>query len=67
MRKISNKNTQGEYYLTDIMQIMRRQGLKAAVYLTDNADEALGVNSIEQKEALEAKFAKKIRQNKTIG
>jgi bifunctional UDP-N-acetylglucosamine pyrophosphorylase/glucosamine-1-phosphate N-acetyltransferase len=61
LREIRDDNAQGEYYLTDIMGILRARGLKAAVYLTDNADEALGVNSAEQKADLEAKFAKKIR------
>ncbi len=50
---------------TDVMKILRQKGLKAAVCLTDNADEALGVNSVEQKAALEAKFAKNFGQNRT--
>ncbi len=57
--EIKDDNSQKELYLTDIMGILRRKGLKAAVYLTDNADEALGVNSAEQKADLEKKFAKK--------
>lgn len=61
LREIRDDNAQGEFYLTDIMEILRRRGLKAAVYLTDNPDEALGVNSVEQKSVLEAKFAKKMR------
>jgi len=59
--EIGADNAQGEYYLTDIMEILRRRGLKTAVYMTDNPDEALGVNSVEQKEALEAKFAGKAK------
>ena len=59
LREIRDDNSQSEYYLTDIMEILRRRGLKAAVYLTDNSDEALGVNSVEQKAELERKFAKK--------
>jgi len=61
LREIRDDNIQGELYLTDIMAILRRRGLKAAIYLTDNPDEALGVNSVEQKAALEAKFVKKSR------
>ena len=61
LNEIKDDNTQGEYYLTDIMGILRRRGLKAAVYMTDNSNEALGVNSADQKAALEAKFAKKSR------
>lgn len=67
LREIRDDNSQGEYYLTDIMAILRRKGLKAAVCLTDNADEALGVNSAEQKAYLERKFAKKFGQGSDIG
>lgn len=59
LREIRDDNVQREYYLTDIMEILRRRGLKTAVHLTDNADEALGVNSVKQKAELEAKFAEK--------
>lgn len=59
LREIRAENSQNEYYLTDIMAILRRKGLKAAVSLTDDSDEVLGVNSVEQKLELEAKFAKK--------
>jgi bifunctional UDP-N-acetylglucosamine pyrophosphorylase/glucosamine-1-phosphate N-acetyltransferase len=67
LREITDDNSQREYYLTDIMAILRRRGLKAAVCLTDNADEALGVNSEEQKAYLERKFAKKFGQGSDIG
>jgi UDP-N-acetylglucosamine diphosphorylase/glucosamine-1-phosphate N-acetyltransferase len=66
LREIRNDNSQGEFYLTDIMEVLHRRGLKAAVCLTDNSDEALGVNSIEQKAALEKKFSKKMAPGKTI-
>lgn len=59
LREINDDNSQNEYYLTDIMEILRRRGLKAAVHLTDNWDEVLGINSAEQKADLEAKFAEK--------
>jgi UDP-N-acetylglucosamine diphosphorylase/glucosamine-1-phosphate N-acetyltransferase len=59
LKEIRDDNSQGEYYLTDIMEILRRRGLKTAVCLADNAYETLGVNSAEQKAALEEKFAGK--------
>jgi UDP-N-acetylglucosamine diphosphorylase/glucosamine-1-phosphate N-acetyltransferase len=65
LREVKDDNLQKEYYLTDVMKILRRKGLKTAVCLTDKADEALGVNSVEQKAALEAKFAKNFGQNRT--
>ncbi len=59
LNQIKDNNAQGEYYLTDIMAILRQRGLKAAIHMTDNSDEALGVNDIDQKAELEAKFAEK--------
>jgi len=65
LREITDDNAQGEFYLTDVMHILRRKGLKAAACLTDKADEALGVNSEAQKADLEAKFAKKSNSRNT--
>lgn len=49
--QINNDNAKGEYYLTDIVAIARRDGATAAV-VTGDADEVLGVNSrIELAEA----------------
>lgn len=61
LRQVRADNAQKEYYLTDVMQIIHKQGLKAAVHMTDNPYEALGVNSSEQKAFLEARFADKYR------
>jgi UDP-N-acetylglucosamine diphosphorylase/glucosamine-1-phosphate N-acetyltransferase len=59
LREITDDNAQQEFYLTDIMAIQRRKGLKTAVCLAENPDETLGINSSEQKADLEARFAKK--------
>lgn len=67
LAEIEDNNSQKELYLTDIMGILRSKGLKTAVYMTDNADEALGVNSAEQKTALEKKFAKKFGRGSDAG
>lgn len=42
--KISNKNKKGEYYLTDIVEIMSREGMNVVKYKTDFREEVLGVN-----------------------
>lgn len=55
--KISDKNSQGEYYLTDTIKIMHDNGLLVSVVTTDNPDELEGVNSVEQLERLAAKFS----------
>lgn len=42
--KISNKNKKGEYYLTDIVEIMSHEGMNVVKYKTDFREEVLGVN-----------------------
>jgi len=56
LEKVDNKNASGEYYLTDTIKIMRDCGLRVSVVAADNPDEVLGVNSIEQLDALARKF-----------
>ncbi len=48
---IGNTNAQGEYYLTDIVQLAAAEGSIASVAISP--EEALGVNSIEELERLE--------------
>lgn len=45
LEKIDNKNAQGEYYLTDVFEIMIKAGLKVVPVAADDADETMGVNS----------------------
>lgn len=47
LRRITNNNAKGEYYLTDAIEIARTDGLKAAVVECDE-DEVLGVNARDQ-------------------
>jgi len=58
LRGINNDNSQGEYYLTDCVKILYNDGFRVSVATAANADEGLGVNSVEQLERLAAKFAK---------
>ena len=41
---ISNKNKKGEYYLTDIVEIMSLKGMNVGKYKTDFREEVVGVN-----------------------
>lgn len=43
--KLSNNNSQGEYYLTDTLEIIKNNGGKVDIMIADDADEFLGVNS----------------------
>jgi len=42
--KISNKNKKGEYYLTDIIEIMSSEGKKVGKFKTGFREEVVGVN-----------------------
>ncbi|MGL5314149.1 MAG: bifunctional UDP-N-acetylglucosamine diphosphorylase/glucosamine-1-phosphate N-acetyltransferase GlmU [Peptostreptococcaceae bacterium] len=42
---LDNNNAQGEYYLTDTIQIMRNKGLKVGAYNGSTIEELMGVNS----------------------
>lgn len=41
---VSNDNAQGEYYLPDVIEILKNEGETVAAYQTDNFQETLGVN-----------------------
>jgi bifunctional UDP-N-acetylglucosamine pyrophosphorylase/glucosamine-1-phosphate N-acetyltransferase len=42
--KVSNDNVQGEYYLTDCVQVLNIIGGKVSAYITNDADEIMGIN-----------------------
>jgi bifunctional UDP-N-acetylglucosamine pyrophosphorylase/glucosamine-1-phosphate N-acetyltransferase len=44
LNRITNDNAQGEYYLTDVIEVLRSQGRKIAAMPLEDADEAIGVN-----------------------
>lgn len=44
LAQVKNDNAQNEYYLTDVIGILREQGEGVAAYCTPDADESLGVN-----------------------
>jgi bifunctional UDP-N-acetylglucosamine pyrophosphorylase / glucosamine-1-phosphate N-acetyltransferase len=54
--KVDRNNTQGEYYLTDVVQILLREGKTTGAVVLDDYREALGVNSVKQLQELEAIF-----------
>ena len=45
---ISNDNAQGEYYLPDTIEIIKNMGMRVDAVPMDNANEILGVNTLEQ-------------------
>ena len=50
--KITPNNAQGEYYLTDVIQIMNEKGLKTGALIVEDNTEILGINDRIQLEML---------------
>ncbi|MFC3040984.1 bifunctional UDP-N-acetylglucosamine diphosphorylase/glucosamine-1-phosphate N-acetyltransferase GlmU [Virgibacillus xinjiangensis] len=44
LKEVSNDNVQGEYYLPDVIEILRGKGEKVSASLTPDFEETLGVN-----------------------
>lgn len=44
LKNVSNENVQGEYYLPDVIEILKNQGEAVTAYQTDDFEETLGVN-----------------------
>lgn len=44
LKQVSNQNAQGEYYLTDVIEILKDQGGVVTALTTDDFEETLGVN-----------------------
>ena len=55
--RVSRENQQGEYYLTDVIDLLRRRGRRTAVLRTDEPREAMGVNTMEQLAEAESAMA----------
>lgn len=53
---IGNDNAKKEYYLTDIIAILRRQGLQVEAVLADDCDVAIGINDRRDLQAAQRKF-----------
>jgi len=57
--QLTNENVQGEYYLTDVPAMFVAAGEPVAAHELDDADEALGVNTLMQ--LAEARWALQVR------
>lgn len=44
LTKVSNNNAQKEYYLTDVIEILKSEGKTVTAFQTEDAEETLGVN-----------------------
>lgn len=61
LERIGNANAQGEYYLTDAVEVANRAGLKVTAVEVEEED-ILGVNDREQLHAAEQVFQRRRRQ-----
>lgn len=57
--KITNNNSQNEYYVTDVIEILKNEGHKLGAYIVDDSNEIHGVNSRAQ-----LAFSEKIMRNR---
>ncbi len=48
LKKVNNNNAQGEYYLPDVLSILRNEGQKINASIAENYQDTLGINSREQ-------------------
>jgi bifunctional UDP-N-acetylglucosamine pyrophosphorylase/glucosamine-1-phosphate N-acetyltransferase len=59
LKRISNQNAQGEYYLTDIVTLAVAEGVPVHAVKIDDADEVAGVNSRRELAALERAYQRR--------
>ena len=53
LERIGNENAQGEYYLTDVIEILLGQGGRVSAHVCEDEQEALGVNTPADLEQVE--------------
>lgn len=61
--KLGNNNAQGEYYITDAIEILNKLGCKVGAYKINNPVEILGVNSRVQLAEVEKIMRKRINDS----
>jgi bifunctional UDP-N-acetylglucosamine pyrophosphorylase / glucosamine-1-phosphate N-acetyltransferase len=59
LAQLRNDNAQGEYYLTDVVVMAAKAGLKVNAILADREDEVLGVNDKVQLAEVEAVYRRR--------
>ena len=66
LSSLSNENAQGEYYLTDAIEIIRSQGMKAGACDSACEQEIMGVNDRVQLAKAEAIMRKRINEGHMV-
>jgi bifunctional UDP-N-acetylglucosamine pyrophosphorylase/glucosamine-1-phosphate N-acetyltransferase len=60
LRSLSDDNAQGEYYLTDLIAVLRGRGERVGAVVAADATEALGVNSRADLAVVEAEIQRRV-------
>ena len=60
LKGLGNNNAQGEYYITDVIKIMKEKGLNIGIYKTEHSEEIMGVNNKLQLSQAEGIMRKRI-------
>jgi bifunctional UDP-N-acetylglucosamine pyrophosphorylase/glucosamine-1-phosphate N-acetyltransferase len=60
LRRLSMNNAQGEYYLTDLIGMLRDSGKRVGALLLDDPVEALGVNSRAELATVEGEIQRRV-------
>lgn len=62
LKNVSNDNVQGEYYLPDVIEILKKQGEIVVAYQTSDFNETLGVNDRVALAEAESTMRKRINE-----
>ncbi|HEX9460680.1 MAG TPA: bifunctional UDP-N-acetylglucosamine diphosphorylase/glucosamine-1-phosphate N-acetyltransferase GlmU [Thermoanaerobaculia bacterium] len=60
LRNLSTNNVQGEYYLTDLLGVLRRAGKRVGAVVVSDPIEALGVNSRADLASVEGEIQRRV-------
>jgi len=60
LHKLSSDNAQGEYYLTDLLGMLRKSGKRVGAMIVDDPVEALGVNSRSELATVEGEIQRRV-------
>jgi bifunctional UDP-N-acetylglucosamine pyrophosphorylase/glucosamine-1-phosphate N-acetyltransferase len=67
LRNLSTNNAQGEYYLTDLISMLRESGKRVGAVVANDPAEALGVNSRAELAVVESEIQRRVVQKLMAG
>jgi bifunctional UDP-N-acetylglucosamine pyrophosphorylase / glucosamine-1-phosphate N-acetyltransferase len=67
LKRVGNRNAQGEYYLTDVVEIMLEGGRRFEAITAEDWTEMIGINSREELAEAEGRMRNRIRSESTAG